>query len=140
MRVYFAIILFSVCSCNSKVDYPLKGDKYPSSLSALDSTNYIFPLKDALPKKDSFEHTNFYRCVLTKFNEPNLRIGPQQQPVYRILYGSNMDKSLLVTLRPHQIVVKEQTKGYRQRFLKYLFFLQCCIDRRFPQSIQCCHT
>src|SRR5215213_3910810 len=112
MRIYLAIILFSFYSCKPTVDFPLKGHSYPSSLTGIDTANYILPLKDSLSTKDSLESTDYYRIVFTAFGEPNLSVKPQPQVVYRMLYGSAMDRSVVVTLKEGQIIVKEQTKGY----------------------------
>ena len=112
MRIYLAVFLFSFYSCKLTVDYPSKGHSYPASLMDIDTANYIFPLKDSLPTKDSLEYTDVYRILFTSFSEPNLSIKPQSQPVFRMLYGSVMDRSVVVTLRENQIIVKEQTRGY----------------------------
>ena len=112
MRIYLAVIFYCVYSCSPKVEYPLKGYSYPAAVSAQDTTNYIFPLKDSLSTKDSLEYSDFCRLLLTAFGEPNLSIRPQPQAVYRLLYSSVMDRSVVITLREDQITIKEQTKGY----------------------------
>lgn len=115
MRIYLAIIFFSVYSCKPAVDYPLKGYPYPVFLSAVDTANFIFPLKDSLSTRDSLESTD-YRLLFTAFDEPNLSIRPQPKPVYRMLYSSVMERSVVLTLTEDQITIKEQTKGYNSLY------------------------
>lgn len=117
MRKYLTILLLSICSCKANVDIALKGYSYPESLSPIDSDNFIFPLRDSLSRKDSLEYTEFYRMAFTEFTEPNLSIRPQLKPVYRMLYTSNMDRSVVITMTENAIVVKEQTQGYGTPFI-----------------------
>jgi len=101
-------VAISPWACHPSIRYPPGGYDYPKQIAAKDANFYFYPMKDSLPRSDSFiiavGHTFF-----EDFNEPNLSLRPMATPTFRLTWSPSFSKVTIITLTPHEITIKEGT-------------------------------
>ena len=108
-------IIFLLSACNGNrpkaIHFPVGGYSYPKEIDAKDSSFYIYPIKDSLSHKDSFEMTTYLEEVFTSYEEPNLSLRPPTQPVFRLVFQPSWYIAIL-TLQEGKLLVKDIQTGY----------------------------
>lgn len=103
---FFALLLFAACHVRSR--YPPGGYPYPKHPDEVDTSFYLYPLKDTLCLLDSLNHVwdNFY---FQAFDEGNLSLRPRQTPEFRFTQpGYLYFDDLLIVLTPKNLIVKRR--------------------------------
>jgi hypothetical protein len=116
-QLLFPILVTLILSCKEgnlkAVDFPEGGYQYPVQIDSSDKLTYIYPLKDLLPRKDSFSISYYFYFLFKSFNEPNLSITPTEQPVFRLIYQPGFSRyTAILTIQEDKIIVKELETGY----------------------------
>lgn len=116
-QLLFPILVTLILSCKEgnlkPVDFPEGGYQYPVQIDSSDKSTYIYPLKDLLPRKDSFSISYYFYFLFKSFDEPNLSIIPPEQPVFRLIYQHGFSRyTAILTIQEDKIIVKELETGY----------------------------
>lgn len=144
--VIIASIIFF--SCKASIHFPEGGYNYPEKINNRDTGFLCYPLIDSLSRKDSFETAFYGKYVLTAFNEPNLSLRPLEEPIFRLIYDSWYEQTI-ITLTQNKIIIKEGKSGlaypidedtsklsslenYHYRILRWNFPLEATSKSRFP--------
>jgi hypothetical protein len=104
-RSIYYIISLSLIGCHSRISFPPGGYPYPGQVTDKDSNSYAYPIKDKESRKDSFYDAYSY-VYFRPFNEPNLSLRPQAEPLFRLTYGAIARPPVIICLRPEEITVK----------------------------------
>jgi hypothetical protein len=116
MRIFSILTVASICfavGCQEKaaIKFPDYGFDFPGRVSAHDSNEFHYPLKDLLSTRDSiFSYEAHY--LYNAFDEQNLSIGPAPVPTVRFIYES-LSYPVIIKLLPDAIIVKQ---GYNGEF------------------------
>jgi hypothetical protein len=106
MRGSLPCLLLLLAACHSRITYPPGGYAYPGHVADKDTNFYYYPVKDVLPRRDSFYDS--YRYLFYKsVNEPNLSLKPLPSPVYRFWYSGFEKGNYMISLTQNEITVKK---------------------------------
>lgn len=107
------VTLILSCKNRTEIDFPEGGYQYPIKIDSSDKLTYIYPIKDLLPRKDSFEMSYYFGFLFKSFDEPNLSIIPTEQSVFRLIWQHGFSRyTVILTLQQNKITVKELETGY----------------------------
>jgi hypothetical protein len=139
-----------ICSCqHSVIKFPdIGGYSYPNKINNRNIDFLCYPLIDSLSRKDSFETALYGRYVLHAFHEPNLSLRSAEQPIFRLIYESWYEQTI-ISLTQKKITVKEVKTGlafpidddtskltslekYHYAILRWNFPLESTTKIRFP--------
>ena len=105
------IAIFLACNQNDAekddIEFPSGGVNYISPVTQIDSINYSLPLKDSfssLAIKNTFD-------FFAAFDEPNLSIEGQDEPVFRFVLDGMGYKPLIINFRRQKIISKIAESG-----------------------------
>jgi hypothetical protein len=112
MRTRFYHIVFfaltAAAGCRQAERFPPGGYPYPEKVADKDTNFYYYPVRNMESRRDSFRDALSYRFYRA-FDEPNISLRPQPEPVFRFVYSGVFGPSVIIVLRPGEIIVK---KGY----------------------------
>jgi len=107
----FLTILATGCGqSHTSIVFPAGGYPYPAKISAGDSNYYHLPIKNQIPRRDSFLYEDiqlFYKA----FDEPNISLGPQAAPVFRLVCSFALDYTTMIILKENEMVIKKGISG-----------------------------
>lgn len=109
--------LFVVCilGCSSQdkqstIIFPTGGYDFPKTIKSSDSNFSFYPLKNIIPRSDSFNIAYESPYFLSSFEEPNISLRPSKETIFRLTYMDTQDAFVLI-LTQDNIKVKRWTKG-----------------------------
>ena len=105
MRFLVFLLFIGLASCTTGINYPEGGYEYPKQVADKDTNFYYYPLKNTIPRKDSFEFATEY-LFWKPFNEPNLSLRSMGKDVFRFLYSGWARKSNIIIVTKNKIVIK----------------------------------
>jgi hypothetical protein len=105
MRFASFLLLITLASCTTGINYPEGGYDYPKQVADKDTNFYYYPLKNTLSRKDSFDYATEY-LFWKPFNEPNLSLRSLGKDVFRFQYSAWASKSHVIILTENKIVIK----------------------------------
>ena len=113
----FSAFMISVISCtdhtSTNISFPDGGYKYLPLVSSKDSSNYKYPLKEIISRRDSFNYSLWEDYFYKSFKEPNLSLSAPQKPVFRFVFSFGYSAlTTIVSLYEDRIVIKEVETGY----------------------------
>ena len=133
--------LFALVGCNTEVEqnihYPNGGYDYPGTISPGDSNYYLYPIKNLIPRQDSFLFVDAH-YLFQSFQEPNLSIKPSGEDIFRLTREGGLIWPTVITITNKEIVVKQATSGspYPERDENQLDSLErfhyYILERYFP--------
>jgi hypothetical protein len=102
------IALLLLTDCHARYTIPPGGYPYPKHPDGLDTSFYLYPLKDTLSLHDSLNHV-WDGYFFQAFDEPNLSLRPCKTPEYRFSRpGYRSFDDLLIILTPKNLIVKRR--------------------------------
>ena len=103
------IVMALLVSCQT-ADTPTEGYRYVPIVTGYDTNFYALPIKDHLNARDSF-YVAMAVSQFKAFDEPNLSLRPQTEPVFRFYYEGFAQKPVFITLLADRIVIKEGSQS-----------------------------
>src|SRR4029079_3662600 len=88
--------------------YPTGG--YNFLAPTTDTAFAEYPLRNIMPKRDSFRIAYYVYYFLKTFNEPNLSLRPSPIPIFRLAY-EDVATLCIVTLTEANIQIKQRKHG-----------------------------
>jgi hypothetical protein len=102
-----AILTLFALSCKTGVDYPEGGYDYVKEYKPEDTGFYFLPVRDSFSIQDSFDMAWNSENIYSKLDEPNLSLKYSGHDVFRLIWSAPIGGFYLITLREHQITIKE---------------------------------
>ncbi|MDX2049044.1 MAG: hypothetical protein SFU87_19815 [Chitinophagaceae bacterium] len=115
------LILVSACQHNKGADIyiPEGGYNFPKSFADKDTLLYIYPIKDIIPTRDSFQFSTYSEFLYKSFNEPNLSLRPTKELVYRLIYQPGFTGYVaILTLQDRKMIIKELESGNAMPYIE----------------------
>lgn len=112
LAIFFTFFIYS-CSNNDKQSnfiFPDGGYDFPKSINPNDSNFFSYPLKNVMPRRDSFRVANESPYFLKSFQEPNLSLRPSKEPTFRLIYMDRFD-FIIATITRNNATIKKWVKG-----------------------------
>jgi hypothetical protein len=105
MRPRHLLPILLLAACHPRDSYPPGGYPYPEHVADKDTNFYYYPVKDKMPRRDSFRHSGDY-LLFQVYNEPNLSLKPSPSPLFRFFYSGYTQGSLIIVLSQNSLIVK----------------------------------
>jgi hypothetical protein len=105
-KLLFAIAIMIGCKQPVEQLVAVGGHKF-LPVTTNDSSFPYFPLKDKMPKRDSFNNSFYAPAFLSVFEEPNISLRPATSPVYRFIFQCQTSPAYIVNITEDAIIIKE---------------------------------
>lgn len=108
--------IISIISCtdhtSTNISFPEGGYKYLTLVNRKDSSNYKYPLKEIISRRDSFNYSLWENYFYKSFNEPNLSLSAPQKSVFRFIFSFGYSElTTIASLYEDRIIIKEIETG-----------------------------
>ncbi len=101
----FIIILVSCINYKEKIQFPKGGYEFKKDINLKDSTFPFYPVRHIESVYDSTYDAFITKILLKSFDEINISLRKEKDPIFRLLYTDN-EKVYFIIITPNEIVVK----------------------------------
>ena len=113
MKYNLFLVIIMVAACrqpHTMVIFPKGGYHYVGKISNGDSNYYFLAVRNQVPHRDTFLYVEGYHFY-QRFNEPNLSLAPQPEPVFRFVYSPGYYYPVVIVLKENEIIIKKRIHG-----------------------------